>query len=602
MTDVSERPGTEIEIRIPNRADVATYMQHGLVVGARYTARAIHPAVLARVSTRIARGIGRASYGLYWVLAAKDLADLKDTKYVDRRRIHRRKGAAIGAATILSSGIYGYVTYPQVMMGIGAAALAGFYGIGRKKTDDALVVPALPDGPLTAGVSGRQVLIEVNAAFEQLGIDAQAINAAFCGWGWEITVVSRCPISEIGKVVPKLETLLAARPGSVTPIQDPENAASVTIRAITNNPLNEVGPSPHYAPASRSILDPVDLGVIINGRPLDLIFAGTHCAVVGVTGSGKSGTVLAITDAVTACYDAIVVGADLSGGPELQSWGNCLAKYADTVEDVEALLDWAIDEATRRCRILGESARPSADDDPDDPAPSKRWVPTEQDPAIVFIADEFPLLVAAGLMEKFCTLVRLGKKAMVSLVFASQRAKKDELGSTTIRDMCGIKILHACSETDVQQLVGPGMTDQGWAPHKLIPAAGGIANDAGQCYVLAPGYTTPDLAAIHCLTEQDVRRRAIERLRYGAVPSVPGERNRGSILDAVRVIFDDNGNPTGMKTAEIVEALRENSRFTQITEASLITQLARQGVSAGRFTADGKQERGYPRKDVFAAN
>lgn len=595
---VEYEPVAPYEIRLPDGREIVLRAQHVGMIGARGIARALHPGVIARVLARIARGAARASYGVYWLVSAQDLTDLKGKKpeLLERKRMGRLKAAAITAAGTVSAGAYGWVAYPGYFA-MGAAALTGgLYLAGKRPNEEPLFTPELPSGPLVAGVSGRRVVEEVNHAFADLNVNAQAVDAQFRGWGWEILVMSRVPVAEIAKTLARIEVVLSARPGSLTATQSQTNASAITIRALTGDPLSDVDAPIDFEPGSKSILDPVDLGVFVSGQRIEVMLAGGHIIVIGVTGSGKSSSIWTMLNHVTACHDAIAVGADLSDGPALNAWSDLLPKYAKTYDEVKALLEWCIDLANQRSAELGKRLRPSAESDPNAPVPEENHQPTAEEPAVICFLDEFPLIAAhAELMDLVRTVVRVGRKGCVSVVIASQRTKKDELGDTTIRDMCTTKIMHACSDTDVQQLIGPGMIEQGWVPNRLTPSQRGegvvIANDAGRLYIWSPSYTTPELGAARRLNSQDVWSRTIMRLRHGRIAVVPGEH---SLINRVRGAFREAGDPVGMKSAALAQMLG-------MTESEVFTQLGRVNVGSGKYYVDGVQERGYRLDAVLSA-
>src|SRR5690606_5521092 len=139
-------------------------------------------------------------------------------------------------------------------------------------------------------------------------------------------------------------------------------------------------------------------------------FAGTHVAVVGMTGSGKSKSVLwSMIDRISVCRDAVIWGIDLAQGPALPMWRGVIQRRAFTPAHADELLDAAIAEIERRMRVLTAIAE---DDDPDND--TDEWH-SGLGPALVVVADEFALIAEhdgtrgrADLLGKFEQIVRTG--------------------------------------------------------------------------------------------------------------------------------------------------------------------------------------------------
>jgi putative transposase len=74
-----------------------------------------------------------------------------------------------------------------------------------------------------------------------------------------------------------------------------------------------VGELPYRPPLSASVVAPVDLGVAMDGDPLLFRLAGLMLLMVADSGGGKSGVMLAMAEAVTACRDAVVFNVDPVG-------------------------------------------------------------------------------------------------------------------------------------------------------------------------------------------------------------------------------------------------------------------------------------------------
>jgi hypothetical protein len=246
-----------------------------------------------------------------------------------------------------------------------------------------------------------------------------------------------------------------------------------------------------------------------------------HIGLIGRSGSGKSSGFWVLLDIVTSCFNAVAYGIDLSQGPALPAWRRAMERVATEAEGAVEILQEAIDEAKRRNSLLAEWAE-SDEDDHDD----ENWVPTAQDPAWFIFMDEFHLSSDdQRILLSTKTLVRIGRKACIYLVFGTPGASKEDVGSVVIRGMIGLKILFACIQQDVTNFLGGKMIEQGWRPDKLRPAAGGNPKDAGKAYVWDGDHQEPEVVRISRLDLLACKQRARKRARVA--PGDPSENPVG---------------------------------------------------------------------------
>src|SRR5436305_2197345 len=143
-----------------------------------------------------------------------------------------------------------------------------------------------------------------------------------------------------------------------------------------------------------------------------------------------------------------------------------IAEFANERADVLAL-------AEARPRMLAELGMGAA------------WIPSPTRPALVVIVDEYPRLTDRA-KALAVALLRVGRKARVTLMLAATEATSDALGAA-IADTTALRILHACRHTDVRLVLGPQMLGDGWRPDRLHPATGDDPGEAGRCYVATAG-------------------------------------------------------------------------------------------------------------------
>ena len=320
-------------------------------------------------------------------------------------------------------------------------------------------------------------------------------------------------VGRIADRVDDIETGLRTRTGAVTVIGDPQDAGMCTLRIVWADPYASMPPPPARRPGSVSVRDLATIGRTLDGGELRIPLLA-HTGIVGKTGSGKSSALWTMIDLLTAASDVVVMGIDLSDGPALNIWGDCITHYATTPETARGVLMVALAIAHARAAVMGRRLRPTADSDPGADV-SETWRPTPDGPALILVIDEYPLVAAhAELRELVEEYLRVARKAAGYAYIASQRAGRHEMGTTTVRAMLATRILLACEPGDVEMLLGPGRRAAGWRPDRLRPATGEDPGDAGRCYVDGPGHGEPRVSAVYRLSAAEVRRRAVERLRH----------------------------------------------------------------------------------------
>jgi DNA segregation ATPase FtsK/SpoIIIE, S-DNA-T family len=324
-------------------------------------------------------------------------------------------------------------------------------------------------------------------------------EAARTPWGWEIAVVLRSgtPAGIVTKTG-NLETHLDLPAGGLLLTPDRTRRARVVLRLAERDPFTELRPPPTREPTS--ITQRAVIGTRIDGSPLTVPLLGVHGVVIGSSGAGKSTTLLTLTDAITACTDALVWDLD-PAGCGLDALSPAIPRRErDPAGIIDALTD-ALALAQARPRLLADLAMGPA------------WTPSPTRPALVLIIDEYPRLPAQA-KELAVALLRIGRKARVTLILAATEATSDALGAA-IADTTALRILHACRHTDIRLVLGPHMLAEGWRPDRLHPATADDPGDAGRAYIHTAGHREPLISAIHPLTQPHAHHRATTRATLG---------------------------------------------------------------------------------------
>jgi S-DNA-T family DNA segregation ATPase FtsK/SpoIIIE len=327
-------------------------------------------------------------------------------------------------------------------------------------------------------------------------------------WGWEVSVMLRrgTPALVTAKTG-ELETHLDLPAGGVLVTPDRARRAHVMMRLAQRDPFAGQAPGPYRPPHSGTVTERVVIGDRIDGLPLEIPVLGVHGVIIGSPGAGKSTTLAALGEAITASTDGIVWDFD-PAGLGLDVLGDAVGRRERDRAGIEDGLADALALAQARPRLLGDLGMGSA------------WVPSPQYPAVVVIVDEYPRLSDSA-KELAVQLLRVGRKARVTLILAATEATSDVLGAS-IAELAALKVLHSCRSVDVRLVLGPNMAAEGWRPDRLHPATADDPGNVGQCYVSTARLREPLIAKVHPLDPDATTARAAERAEAG-VPRVDAE-------------------------------------------------------------------------------
>lgn len=454
-------------------------------------------------------------------------------------------------------------------------------------------------------------------AAETLALRA-AGEARRTAWGWEVAVVLRAgtPATVVAKTG-NLETHLDLPAGGLLVTPDRTRRARVVLRLAERDPFAGFGPPPVRDRAS--ITERAVIGARIDGSPLAVPLLGVHGVIIGSSGSGKSTTLRSLADAVAACVDALVWDLD-PAGCGLDALGPGVGRRErDPAGIIDALAD-ALALAQARPRMLAELGMGAA------------WIPSPARPAVVIVVDEYPRLPDKA-KALAVALLRVGRKARVTLVLAATEATSDALGAA-IADTTALAILHACRHTDVRLVLGPQMLAEGWRPDRLHPATADDPGEAGRCYVATAGNREPLISTIHRLDEADAYQRGAARAARGLPRIDPqswaaaratrhhtgggpaslvettgtggGELSDGDDVEVLRhvlTVLSVFGDEDRLWTEELLVRLAEHDPhvYRGWDADALSTVLRRFGISPTQIWRQGRNRRGYLRVDIARA-
>ncbi|WNV83851.1 hypothetical protein [Umezawaea sp. Da 62-37] len=600
--------------------------------------------IVARHAPRVAWWVAtRAGIGGWWVLsrtlrwctAITDYADLvrqvrDDQRHGTAKRLRNewtRTALVRSAVTLIVSAVTSVLAVKLaekagqgVVIAVVVAVFAAIGHVVRPAPILSAVPDLIEDG---AGPEDPYPLADAHTRAEAADCVARALRAEGVAlrmageavrerWGWTVPVVLRkgTPAAIVGKAA-DLETTLDLPAGGVLATADRTRRARVVLRLAERDPFATLPPALRRAPGSVSIRDRLTVGGCIDGADLALSLLGVHGVVIGNSGAGKTGALRSIADALTACRDAVVWDLDPAGVGQAPL-APALGRIERTRAGIEDALADALAYAEVRPRLMPRLGMSGAD-----------WVVSPEHPAVVILVDEYSRMsdtAKASAVE----LLRVGRKARVSLILAASEATSDTLGDA-IADTTALKILLPCRGTDVRLVFGQGRAAEGWRPDRLNPATADDPQDAGRAYVDALHHREPLLSKFRTVDDTEAATRAAERaphrpqvdtatlagaraLRHPIPALGPGTGTSagGTVVDVDRRTVADVlavfGTDDRLWTTEVLARLSTmDDRYTGWTADRLSTVLRPLGVTPGQVWRDGRNRNGYTSAAIAAA-
>lgn len=532
-----------------------------------------------RAPAAFARMLGRvlvwAAYGFGWcavqaarylsghedyaarLTAAKDAHDHEQAVALRaqwRTTVKNRLGRAalIGLGTLLPliGAVTAYGTPAVVLVAVTAVTVLAALGRRARGESSRPAGDALdPDGPYPiADARTRGEAADcLRRSLVAHGIDIREIEDPHrTRWGWEIPIVLRrgTPAQVVAKAG-DLETTLDLPQNGVLCQPDRTRRARIVTRLAITDPFANLGEPPYREPRGLSIRDRHVVARCINGEDLTVSLYGVHAVVIGVPGAGKSQTLRALADTVTACRDAIVWDLDPSGNG-LDALGDAIGRRERDPAGIEAALTDALAMAEVRPRLLRELGMGPA------------WKPTPQHPAVVVIIDEYPRLTPEA-KQLAVNILRVGRKSCVTLILAASEATSDTLGDA-IADITALRFMLACRHTDIRLVLGPQMAADGWRPDRLHPATGDSPEDGGCVYVYGAGSREPLLSKMYDLSDDEAAQRGADRSAIG-IPRIDDLSWRQARRRLATVATSDAHRDTDVVVSDVLAAYGTDERL-----------------------------------------
>jgi S-DNA-T family DNA segregation ATPase FtsK/SpoIIIE len=401
-------------------------------------------------------------------------------------------------------------------------------------------------------------------------------------WGWEIPVILKkgTPADVMAKA-DRLETLMMLpRDGML--VSSATFRAEVIIRLVQSDPFLGMDEFMYSEPLSRSINKRYVVAQRMDGKELDLSLLRSHAVIIAGPGGGKSMFMRTLADITTSARDCVTWDID-PGGNGLEVFGDAIARRGRTKAEIEQMFTDAIVYAKRRAKLLTKLGM------------GDNWHPTKEHPALVIFVDEFIQLDKRA-KELAIDLIRIGRKAAISVVLAAQQATRDTLGAA-IADSVSLKIMFASRHADVPLVFGEGALAQGWRPDRLHPATGEDPEDAGKCYIMGGGSREPYLYKAFPMSPSEAIKRGKERTAEG-MPQMDEDtlmNKENSLFRAILNIFDEENEPW-LPSSLLVKNLKSYGH--SLTAKQLHDTLGEQGKESQVWDDSKYKVAGYTRDSI----
>ncbi|MFI7610666.1 hypothetical protein ACIBP6_05430 [Nonomuraea terrae] len=378
-------------------------------------------------------------------------------------------------------------------------------------------------------------------------INVRPLTATATPWGWEVVVQMRKgQPGDITRGAADLETLLDVREAGVLVTPHRDRRARVTLRVIESDPWADMPSAADYAGQSRTVLDPIWLGQRLDGAQVSTAFASKHSLILAASGGGKSILLRAIVDGLGAASDVHLWDLDPSGVGQAPQ-AAVMGRVALDPKDCENALTDAVAIAVARTRLLRKLGMGDS------------WQATPERPALAVIVDEYPRLTPAG-RDAAVSLLRIGRKAAVFLIFASQDAKKDTLGDSIAGQVAFRAAGPGLQDWQADLLFGAGARARGWDPGRYQPATSADSpNDAGTFYVAGAGEDMALPMKVGYMAGAVAQARAERYAALGRCPLLDTETLTAADLDAAGVYVRTDGEGAGMSPVVTLAPVEEES-------------------------------------------
>ncbi|MGW2326391.1 hypothetical protein ACWC5C_11550 [Streptomyces sp. NPDC001700] len=406
-------------------------------------------------------------------------------------------------------------------LGAATAALTPFYVIDRGLRAEQITAQWAAESGASFGNAK-----EWQQLFEEVG--ARGVKVGKCtstrgGYALPLSLANTS-YEALLALLPTLEVRKGdLRTGSLRLVRSDSGLASeavlqVTTRNVLAETINLPGDDHPL-----TIREPLTLGLLESGEPIEILFRQVSIMIAGMKGSGKSVLLHVIIACLTRCTDAVIWMIDMAQGNTAKRW---LRPWAQQWEDREGrlidrpILDWVATSPGEAVRLL--NAALAITDGRARRMKGGKIQPKNTEPAVIVLSDENSDLMAwtPEALKAKIRLLKKGRKAAVDVVDAVQRGTGPNTGGGEVDSQYDTVIGMRFAKKQEGQFVFPGHYQQ--VDLSKLPGRGslyildeqraqegGTGPERGKVYYANDEDEQPDGSPRHDIEELAVARWAI---------------------------------------------------------------------------------------------
>ncbi|GAB2770093.1 hypothetical protein [Streptomyces daliensis] len=311
------------------------------------------------------------------------------------------------------------------------AALTPFYAIDRSLRADEIANQWAAEAGAATGdaVAWARLFDEAGARGVQVGKSVPTRG------GYKLHLrLTETTAKQLLVLLPTLEVRKGdLRTGSLR-LEPTPQASEAWLHVSTRNVLAETIDLP-ADDHPLTIREPLTLGLLESGEPIEILFRQNSILVAGMKGSGKSVLLHVLISLLTRCTDAVIWMIDMAQGNTAKRW---LRPWAQQWKDVDGnlidrpILDWVATSPGEAVRLL--NAALAIADGRAGRMKGGKIQPKPEEPAVIVLSDENSDLMAwtPEALKAKTRLLKKGRKAAVDVVDAVQRGTGPNTGGGEI--------------------------------------------------------------------------------------------------------------------------------------------------------------------------